>query len=91
MAKIGEAETWRCMSAEPTTVADTITDRCGQRFLLFFHRADQLESKSRTPSKTGADPPTPPISFRMWREKFVGTVDCPEKTLLFQLVPMETV
>ena len=60
-------------------------------FFLFFHRADQLESKSRTPSKTGADPPTPPISFRMWREKFVGTVDCPEKILLFQLVPMETV
>ena len=45
-------------------------------FSLFFHRAD---------------PPTPPISFRMWREKFVGTVDCPEKILLFQLVPMETV
>ena len=101
-------------------------------FFLLFHRADQLESKSRTPSKTGADPPstqpkqtrkkrqvrkitglhrrsasgcgglrrpprpwrrppTPPISFRMWREKFVGTVDCPEKILLFQLVPMETV
>ena len=45
-------------------------------FFLFFNRAD---------------PPTPPISFRMWREKFVGTVDCPEKILLFQLVPMETV
>ena len=49
MAKIGEAETWRCMSVEPTTVADTITDRCGQRLFLVLppsrptDTADQLQ------------------------------------------------